>query len=295
MSPKTYFFLFLLLWVLTFFLTPLNAGTPGSLEPVALWPAAGGGLYVLDHSRGLIYIPTVPGLDLKASSKFASFSDSWQTVDMTAVRVGSEDRVYVILAQETTGMLLCYANRQFVHSWIAKTILSGIAPDPQGQRLFLSGGLTNQIYEFVWNDPNATPTKVFIAVHGSQLLGPLAFDPESHLLYAGDERIGVIFAIDVNTKSVSRVGQIAGQPSALAFDSIHRTLYVVDSVGRKVWAFQVGGKAVKPQLFSSSPDFRQPTAIAVDANGTVWLGDPASQAIYQLGPKGSATPFRLAP
>jgi DNA-binding beta-propeller fold protein YncE len=293
-SPPTRLVLPLILCILAFSLFPVNAGTPGPLQPVALWPASAGGLYVLDKTRGLSYVAGGPGLDLRTSN-FATFSASWQAVDMTAVHSGSDDRVYVLLAQETIGMLMCYSNRQFSHSWIAKTLLTGIAPDPQGQRLFLSGGLTNQIYEFDWNDPRASPTKVFVAVHGSQLLGPLAFDSDRRLLYAGDQRIGVIFAINVDSKSVSQIGQIVGQPSALAFDSVHRTLYVADSVGRKVWAFGVDKKPAKSQLFSRSPDFRQPSAIAIDANGALWLGDPESQTIYQLAPNGASTAYRFVP
>jgi DNA-binding beta-propeller fold protein YncE len=276
-------------------LLPLRAGTSGLLEPVALWPASAGGLYVLDKTRGLIYIPGGAGLDLNNSSNFASFSASWQAVDMAAVHSGSDDRVFVVLAQETIGMLMCYTNRQFERSWIAKTLLTGIAPDPQGNRLFLSGGLTNDIYVFDLNDPGASPTKLFVAVHGSQLLGPLAFDLDHHVLYAGDERTGAIFAANVDSKTVTRVTQITGQPSALAFDSVRRTLYVVDSVGRRVWAFGVDKKTTKAQVFSNSFDFRRPSAIAVDASGRVWLGDPESQAIYQVAPNGASTTYRLAP
>jgi DNA-binding beta-propeller fold protein YncE len=272
------------------------AGSSSLLRPVALWPASGGGLYVLDKARGLTYIPGGAGLDLRNSSNFATFSASWQAVDMAAVRSGSDDRVYVLLAQETIGMLMCYSNRQFERSWISKTLLTGIAPDPAGHRLFLSGGLTNEIFVFDLNDPGASPTKVFIGVsHGSQLLGPLALDSDQHVLYAGDERTGVIFAINTDSKSVSQLTQIAaGQPSALAFESVHRVLYVADSVGRKVWALGVDKNAPKFRIFSRIPDFRQPSAIAVDANGTVWLGDEESQAIYQLAPNGAPTTYRLS-
>jgi DNA-binding beta-propeller fold protein YncE len=212
---------------------------------------------------------------------------------MAAVRFGSDDRVYVLLAQETIGMLVCYSNRQFERSWIARTLLTGIVPDPEGHRLFLSGGLTNQIYLFDWNDPAASPTKSFATVPGAQLLGPLALDTDRHLLYAGDQRTGAIFVIDVNSRSVSQLGQIAGQPNALAFDSAHRTLYVADSVGRKVWTFAISDNAVKPRVFSHSPDFLQPVAIAIDPRGTVWVGDLQSNAIFRLSPNGAATAYRL--
>jgi len=294
-SPPSRLVFPLILWILVFCLFPINAGPSGILQPVALWPASAGGLYVLDRTRGLSYIPGGTGLDLKNSSNFASFSASWQAVDMTAVHSGSDDRVYVLLAQETTGMLMCYSNRQFEHSWTAKTLFTGIAPDPQGNRLFLSGGLTYDIYVLDLNDPGASPTKVFVTVHESQVLGPLAFDSDRHVLYAGDGRTGVIFAVNTDSKTVSQVTQIAGQPNALAFDSVHRTLYVADSVGRKVWAIGVDKKTVKPQVFSRSMDFRFPSAIAVDASGTVWLGDPESHAIYQLAPNGASTPYRPDP
>ncbi len=285
----------LIVWILLVCLFSLNAGTSGLLQPVALWPASGGGLYVLDKTRGLTYIPVGAGLDVKNSSNFATFSASWQAVDMTVVHSGSGDRIYVILAQETNGMLMCYFNRKFEHSWITKTLLTGIAPDPQGNRLFLSGGLTNDIYFFDLNDPAASPTKVLVAVHESQILGPLAYDSDRHVLYAADQRTGIVFAVNVDSKTVSKAMQLTGQPNALAFDSAHRTLYVVDSVGRKVWALGVDQKNAKARIFSSSPDFRQPSAVAVDANGIVWLGDPESHAIYRFPPNGASTTYRLVP
>jgi DNA-binding beta-propeller fold protein YncE len=274
---------------------PLSVGSSVTnlLQPVALAPSSAGGLYALNKVGSVIYIPAGAGLDLRNSSTFATFAKSWQTVDMAAVHSGSEERVYVLLAQETIGMLMCYSTGRFLNSWIAKTLLTGIAPDTQGQRLFLSGGLTNQIYVFEWNNSRASPTTTFVAVQGAQLLGPLAFDSDKHVLYAGDERIGIIFAINTESKSVSQVTQIAGQISALAFDPDQRTLYVADSVGRKVWALSVDKNPAKLRVFSSSRDFRQPSAITVDPHGTIWLGDPESQAIYQLSPTGAITTYRL--
>src|ERR1700747_544605 len=98
----------LLFWISVSPLYSLIAGSSSLLRPVALWPASMGGLYVLDKARGLTYIPGGAGLDLRNSSNFAAFSASWQAVDMAAVRSGSDDRVYVLLAQETIGMLMCY-------------------------------------------------------------------------------------------------------------------------------------------------------------------------------------------
>jgi DNA-binding beta-propeller fold protein YncE len=274
-------------------LVSLSAGTSDLLQPVAMWPAAQGGLYVLDRVGGLIYIPGDSGLDLKNSSRVAAFRTSWQAIDLAAVHIGSGDRVYIVLAQETIGMLMCYSDRKFERSWISKTLLTGIVPDPESHRLFLSAALTNEIYVFDWNDYGASPIKPFVVIHGSQTLGPLALDSHRHVLFAGDQRTGVIFAINIDSRSVSQLAQIQGQPNAMAFDAAHRTLYVADSVGRKVWAIRADGNIVKARIFSKSPDFRRPTAVAIDSRGTVWLGDQESQAIYRLSPKGEATAYRL--
>lgn len=272
---------------------PLSAGTSDLLQPIALWPATSGGLYVLDRVAGLLYIPGTGGLDLHRSSKVAAFSGSWQTVDMAAIGSGSDDRVYVLLGQETLGMLLCYSNRRFERSWMAKTLLNGIAPDPEGYRLFLTGALTNEIYVFDLNNSAASPTQLFVAVHGSEVLGPLTLDSGRHVLYVADQRSGVIFAVNIESKSVSRLTQIGGQINALAFDSTHSTLYVADSVGGKVWSIRVDPKIAKPRIYSASPDFRRPVALAVDRGGTVWVGDLGAQAIFRLSPSGAATAYHL--
>jgi hypothetical protein len=278
---------------LIYLAAPARANLPPQLQPVALWPAPNGGLYVLDYKLGLSYIPGGADLEINRISNFATFASSWQAVDMTAVRAGNEDRVYVALSQETSGMLMCYVNRQFSRSWVTKTLLNGLAQDAQGQRLFLSGGLVSQIFEFDWNDVRAEPTtKVLVTIRGSQALGPLVYDGTAHVLYAADQRSGEVFAVNVESKTVSRTGQIAGQPSALAFDSTRRMLYVTDAVGRRVWSLNVDSRPARWRLFSNAPDFRSPSAIAVDGNGTVWVGDPGSRAIYRITANGRTTAYR---
>jgi streptogramin lyase len=50
----------------------------------------------------------------------------------------------------------------------------------------------------------------------------------------------------------------------------------------------------RAQVFSNSGDFRQPTAIAVDSDGTVWVGDQKAQAIFKVLAKNKLTTYRLA-
>jgi DNA-binding beta-propeller fold protein YncE len=269
-----------------------GADTPNLLQPVALWPAASGGLYALDRTEGLFYIPG-GGADLYIgnSVKVAAFRPSWQAIDLAAVRVGSEDRIYVLLGQETIGMLACYTNRQFERSWISKTLLTGIAPDPAGHRLFLSGALKNEIYAFDWNDPGASPTKLLTSLRESQILGPLAFDPGGHTLYVGDERAGVVLGMDVQTREILRTFKIGGQPSGLALDPSGQTLVIVDSVGRKVWRTDV--KTGRLLTVSNSREFRQPSSVAIDSTGGVWVGDQEAKAIFRLSSNGNVTAYHL--
>ena len=293
MRPRLLRFIFLLVGALcagSFLFT--KAGTSDSLQPVALSTASSGGLYALDRTEGLFYIPG-GGADLylKDAIKVAAFRPSWQAIDMVAVSIGSDERVYVLLGQETIGMLLCYTNRKFERSWISKTLLTGITADTEGHRLFLSGALKNEIYVFDWNDPGSSLTKLLVSVPESQILGPLALDSSGHTLYAGDQRTGTIFGIDLASKSVSKAAQFVGQPNAFAFDSSKRALIIADSVGQKVWRLDVTTR--KMQVISNSPELREPTAIAIDGNGGIWVGDFHSRAIFRLSSAGPPTAYHL--
>lgn len=270
-----------------------GVGRPRFVQPVALSPASSGGLYVLDVARRVEYVPgNGSSLDASKTEVLADFRAPWQVVDMAAVHRGSNDRIYVLLASQNRGMLLSYSNRKFERSWMGETLLGGIAPDPAGHRVFLSGSLTSDIFYVDVNNPQTSVTKVFAPVPGSQILGPLAVDSSRHVLYAGDERLGTIYAINLESKAVSTVAQIQGQPSALAFDAARHTLYVTDSVGQRVWAIEILGRRARTRLLSNSIDFRLPSAITIDSSGTVWVGDPESKAVFRLSSDGAATPYR---
>jgi len=256
------------------------------MQPIALSPSSSGGLFVLDKVGGVVRIPG--GLDIRNSYSVASFRASWQPIDMASVGTDPNEHIFVLLSQGSFGMLMQYTgDGKFEGSWISTTLLSGLAIDSKGHRCFMGGVLTGELYYFAWDSPPRNPIKSFTSLSGAQTLGPLTVDEDRSILYVGDARTGAIFAVDLNSKTNRQVAQIGGQPTALAFDSPSRKLYIADGAGRKVWVMPVDAKLTKPAVFSVGPDFRQPSAITISTGSIVWLGDQDAKAIFQISPKGS--------
>jgi sugar lactone lactonase YvrE len=114
------------------------------------------------------------------------------------------------------------------------------------------------------------------------------------MLYAADKVSGDLFRVNLlNTKdhqqldlrdSRGRVRNSLGYPSALALDSAGGTLYVAD--GKRLWVVRLNSNPVKIEGPWQPHQFRQLSAVAVDNDNNVWVGDQLDRAIHILSPDG---------
>jgi sugar lactone lactonase YvrE len=63
-------------------------------------------------------------------------------------------------------------------------------------------------------------------------------------------------------------------------------LYVADKVKRCIWAVRLNQGPPNPTLFWSSNSLREPLGLAVDSNGTVWIGDKLANAVFGVDANG---------
>jgi sugar lactone lactonase YvrE len=84
-----------------------------------------------------------------------------------------------------------------------------------------------------------------------------------------------------------------GFPSDLAVDG-KGDVYVVDSVGRRLWVARKGEKALSPLTAPLPEDFEFPTSIAADEDGRLFVADRDGGGIVTFGRDGSFRGRQLA-
>jgi len=261
------------------------------LQPTAMSITNSGSVVILDKSQRVVVVP--PGPDLQHYQVLFTIDPAWEPLDISCSGLDDAQRIFVTVAQGTFGMLLEYSGSgKWLNSWPQSTILSGLAIDSQNQRVFIAGALTGNIYSYSWNDRSPNPIKTFTHIPDANTLGALAIDSRHPILYSSDVGSGSIVSIDLDSKTVHGVAERVGQPAALAVSSSSNRLYIADSAGRRIWAVSLDAKSMKARLFSPPSEFakspfRQPSALAVDSHGVVWVGDPDAKAFFQLAASGN--------
>jgi sugar lactone lactonase YvrE len=75
-------------------------------------------------------------------------------------------------------------------------------------------------------------------------------------------------------------------PSAIAYDRGLDRLYVTTAGDGVLWKLECATSCAAPERFAGSPEVKQPRALAIDAEGTVWVGDLEAGVIAGLSPEG---------
>ena len=125
----------------------------------------------------------------------------------------------------------------------------------------------------------------------SRLLSPVGVGVDRQdRLYVSDSEINRIFVFDPKGKFLRVIGQPGDfvRVAGIALSPFNNLLYVVDSGGHKVLAFDMDGlkKFEFGQRGSGEGQFNFPTHIAVDQNGQVYVSDSLNFRIQVFHPDG---------
>ncbi|HEX5041639.1 MAG TPA: NHL repeat-containing protein [Candidatus Polarisedimenticolaceae bacterium] len=114
-------------------------------------------------------------------------------------------------------------------------------------------------------------------------------------VYALDVGSGRILAMEPDGSVRGTIGIPAevGFPSDLAVDG-RGDVYVVDSVGRRLWAARKGEAALSPLTNPLPEEFEFPASIAADDEGRLFVGDRDGGGIVVFGRDGSFRGRQLA-
>lgn len=110
----------------------------------------------------------------------------------------------------------------------------------------------------------------------------------SRRLFATRAEDGELWATDLDgdPPRPRLVSDSLGWPMAIGFGRQSRELYVTDAKNQRIWALDCEDRCGAPRVFYQAESLRNPTALAVALDGTVWLGDREEQTLTTIAPTG---------
>jgi DNA-binding beta-propeller fold protein YncE len=260
--------------------------TSGCLTPVALaLSTSSGSLFVLDAKHGILRY-SLSELDL-APEIVAQFTSSWQAIDMATAVMAQQDHIFVTLIEGSVGQLMQYsASGQFETSWYQSAPLTGVCTDEKSAVVYVAALRPLLLLQQSFSEPKQ-PLKNVFRFSNVQDLGPLAVDEDAKTLYVGDPVSGQVLVFDPAAAAIRQTVSGVGQPTAMAFDSRNKQLFITDSGGHRVWVVALAPVVGKPKVFLDSNLFKSPSAIAIAPDGSVWVGDQSAHVILEFSSSGA--------
>jgi DNA-binding beta-propeller fold protein YncE len=161
----------------------------------------------------------------------------------------------------------------------------GIAFDADGQRLVATDPVRLGVYALPLTpgpDPRLDPTEVPIAT-GGRFRAPSCIATSHGRIFVGDAERHEVYEVDAKTRTLLVLLTDAGYPRGLAV-SPDQHLYAADGGRGRLMAYDLRSGHAGPVF--APEDFREPSAVAVDAQGHIWVADAAAQAVFQVSPQG---------
>jgi DNA-binding beta-propeller fold protein YncE len=277
-------------------------GVPEAIQPLGLAVDSHGNLYVTDNKAGRILKFDPDGILItqwgKQGPQEGKLNTPW------ALAIDSQDNVYVI--DVALGDVLVYdQNGQFLHKGTpqAPTELAfqygnGVAIDAKGY-VYFTDYINDRVLKF-------DGLKTFIAAWGDRGKGQLrdpvgiAIDHGGNV-YVADSGNGRVVKFDSNGKFLAQIANCGSRtpasifPVNLAIDA-QDNLYVADSGASRICKYDQNGKFVglwgtkgtgDGQFGGSDPaiSMYSPTAIAIDAQGNVYVSDALINRIMKFKPR----------
>lgn len=161
---------------------------------------------------------------------------------------------------------------------------SGTAVDPRSSIAYVTNGSTNEVFRA---GVGSKGDSFFYGFRSSDEIGPVALDPLSDTLWVGASS-GEVQALDLKSRQIrSRIKCGTREARALAFDTVRKTLYVIDGDRERMW------KATTQRLdkkscteFVENEAFKEPSAVAVLPSGEVWIADNRARKLVRYDPAG---------
>jgi hypothetical protein len=220
--------------------------------------------------------------------------------DIAAAEIDGRQFIFLIWTSPTTGSWLTVYSTDGAtwNSWSpsVRGEFSTVVTDPSTHTIYLGirtavdvellqlraeSVLSRQPHPFL-------PFSITGSVGGNQSpSGPAAVDSANARLFLATTTGGILI-VDLKTPG-SRPTPLTlpgglGIPEALAFDSVGHTLYV--GAGHHLWAVDVGNSSTHVSEFPPHHRFGRVTALGLDSDHRLWVGDWDARALYLISVSG---------
>ncbi len=258
------------------------------LRPVAMAVLADGRLIVLERSETLTLVsetaPTGPHTNLGMIPK------PLNGIDLEAKGNIGEDLVFATAwgKDAAKSKIVQYSSRGAVKGqWtLPLSYPTGLALDRSRRILYISTLLDAAIYRLDLSAGVRARPRMLTQVSGATRLGAMVMDEARNRVFVADPFSGTVYSVALDTKRHTLVTGKLGEPSALAIAPGGGTLYVADRAGLCIWAVPLNQATQRPVRFWSSPELKEPIALTVKPDGSVWVGDATTKAIFKISRTG---------
>jgi DNA-binding beta-propeller fold protein YncE len=113
---------------------------------------------------------------------------------------------------------------------------------------------------------------------------------DSGQIYVADSMLGKIFVFDAKRNLIAEFGEgELTRPTGVALDPAQEHLYVVDTIGCEVLAFDLSGRVVNRfgRRGVGPGEFNSPTFVAVAPDGSISVSDSLNFRIQRFSPTGT--------
>ena len=244
--------------------TVATAASPFNLAaPVGVAVAAGGNLYIADHSNGAVYKEALSG---------GSYTQSTiATINfVTAVAVDGAGNVYIAQGPNSTLYKETPAGgSSYTQSVISSSVGNswGIAVDGAGN-VFVTDSTGNAIYELTLSA--GIYSQSTIVSTGLNHPEGIAVDATGNL-YVADANDNVVWTFSAGTYIASKIASGLSSPYGVALDgsgNVYISNYGAGQILKETWS---GGAYTQTVVPTGSPT--SPYGIAMDASGNLFVAD----------------------
>lgn len=156
---------------------------------------------------------------------------------------------------------------------------------------YLSSTISPRVFVFDRGDRTATVLVTPAPPAEGKLLAPVSIAVDSvNVIYVADSQQGMVFGYDRNGKPLMVIGRAGelGKPTALAVDQTRERIYAADAAGHRINVLNGIGAVLFTIGNTGNPDedFKFPTSIALDRDGTLYVLDAQRLWVNMYDPNG---------
>jgi len=175
-----------------------------------------------------------------------------------------------------------------IWTWLpSRGLYVGVGVDAARGVAYVANATTYEVFAVDLDRPGAEPRYV-ASIRGASQLGAAAFDPVGRELFVADADLPHVYGLSVDTGVVREAASLDGaELRALAVGVTGRQLLMADAGHEAVWALPLAAEGGVTR-FSGITQLKDPTGIAVDSGGRVWVADAGTSSVFRLRADGTA-------